>query len=166
MKPTVVRDVPRRLTPVFAAGCFGGLVYSLAVWLFGAAGITTALGVRIAPHLTPGWVYPRVVWGGLWGLLLLLPLLRDWPLMRAVALSLGPTLVQLFVVFPLQTRWGMLGLRLGTLTPVFIALFNVLWALGAVAWLQLVETGVIRLSLAPRRSKAGSGARALAAARW
>jgi hypothetical protein len=167
MKSTVLRDIPRRLTPVFAAGCFGGLVYCLAAWLFGAAGITTGLGVRLAPHLTPAWLYPRVVWGGLWGLLLLLPVLRDWPLMRAVALGLAPALVQLFLVFPLQTRWGLLGLRLGTLTPLFIVIFNVLWGVGAVAWLQLAEGGALRFSLtAPRRGRSGGGVRALAAARY
>jgi hypothetical protein len=166
MKTTFARDIPRRLTPVFAAGCFGGLVYSLAVWLFGAAGVTTALGVKIAPHLTPGWLYPRIVWGGLWGALLLLPVLRDWPLMRAIALGLVPAAVQLFVLFPWQTRWGLMGLRLGTLTPLFIVLFNVLWGFGAVAWLQMVESGALRFSLAmPRRFRGGRAVRALAAAR-
>ena len=57
----------------FSAGALGGLANSLAVWLFGALGITLALGVGIAPGLTPAWLYPRIVWGGLWGFLFLLP---------------------------------------------------------------------------------------------
>ncbi len=33
----------KKISLVFAAGCSGGLINSLAVWLFGAAGITSAL---------------------------------------------------------------------------------------------------------------------------
>ena len=43
----------------FAAGCLGGLINSLAVWLFGDLGIPRALDVSIAPALTPHWLYPR-----------------------------------------------------------------------------------------------------------
>ena len=66
----------RNLSLVFAAGCWGALWNSLAVWVFGALGIAPALGVHIAPALTPAFLYPRLVWGGLWGLLFLLPLGR------------------------------------------------------------------------------------------
>ena len=47
--------------------------------------------------------------------------------------SLGPSLVQLFVVFPVKTEQGVLGLGLGALTPVFVLLFNAVWGLTA-AW--------------------------------
>ena len=50
----------------FAAGCLGALANSLAVWLFGDLGITKLLGVSISPSLTAGWLYPRIVWGGIW----------------------------------------------------------------------------------------------------
>ena len=61
---------------VFAAGALGGLVNGLIVWGFGQLGITTALGVKIAPALTPAMLYARIVWGGMWGVLLLLPFYR------------------------------------------------------------------------------------------
>jgi hypothetical protein len=64
----------KNLSFVFAAGCFGGLLNSLAVWIFGEVGITSALGVKIAPPLTAAWLYPRLVWGGIWGVLFLIPL--------------------------------------------------------------------------------------------
>ena len=66
----------RNLSLVFVAGCWGALLNSLAVWLFGVLGIAPALGVHIAPPLTPAFLYPRLVWGGLWGFLFLLPLGR------------------------------------------------------------------------------------------
>ncbi|MFP4070616.1 MAG: hypothetical protein ACLFTB_01080 [Desulfovibrionales bacterium] len=127
----------RSLSLVFAAGIFGGLVNGLVVWLFGKYGITGAFGVRMAPALTPGWLYPRLVWGGVWGLLFLLPLLRSRTIARGLVLSLGPTLVMLFIVFPYEMHQGMLGLRLGMLTPVFVLLFNAFWGVAAATWLRL-----------------------------
>jgi hypothetical protein len=50
----------RKISLVFAAGCLGGLINSLAVWIFGELGISSAMGVSIAPELSPGWLYPRL----------------------------------------------------------------------------------------------------------
>ena len=55
-----------KISLVFAAGCLGGLVNSLAVWLSGLYGLTATLGVKIAPQLSAAWLYPRIVWGGIW----------------------------------------------------------------------------------------------------
>ena len=116
-----------KLLVVFAAGCLGALANSLAVWLFGDLGITSFLGVKIAPSLTPGWLYPRIVWGGLWGFLFLLPLLKSRYLLKGTVLSLFPTAVQLFIVFPYQAHKGMAGLELGLFTPVLVLFFNGVW---------------------------------------
>ncbi len=125
-----------RLSLVFAAGCLGALANSLTVWLFGQWDITQALGVAIAPALTPAWLYPRIVWGGIWGALFLSPLprLRWW--LRGLVFSLGPTLVQLFIVFPVKADKGVGGLALGTLTPLFVLLFNAVWGVVAAWWLE------------------------------
>jgi hypothetical protein len=45
----------------FAAGALGGLANSIAVWLFGVLHISAALGVAIAPAISPEWLYPRLV---------------------------------------------------------------------------------------------------------
>ena len=124
-----------RLSLVFAAGCLGGLVNSLAVWLSGMYGITSAIGVKIAPQLSAAWLYPRIVWGGIWGFLFLLPLLRRKLLIQGLIFSLGPTLVQLFVVFP-KAHKGMMGLDLGTLTPLAVVVFNAVWGVTAAVWLR------------------------------
>ncbi|NIW86847.1 MAG: hypothetical protein GWN09_09705 [Gammaproteobacteria bacterium] len=118
----------------YAAGSVGGLANSIAVWLFGAIGITAALGVAIGPALTPPWLYPRLVWGGIWGALLLLPILRRRVVLRGLLFGLGPTIVQLGIVLPIKAQKGMLGLELGTLTPVFVLIFNSVWGIVA-AWL-------------------------------
>lgn len=119
----------KRLLIYFSAGCLGAVANSLAVWWFGDLGLTRSLGVSIAPALTAGWLYPRIVWGGLWGLLFFLPLYNSRPVLKGTFLSLFPTLVQLFVVFPYQAHKGIGGIELGLLTPVAVFVFNWIWGL-------------------------------------
>jgi hypothetical protein len=126
-----------RLDDAFVAGCFGGLVNSLVIWLSGHYHLTIRLGVRLAPSVSLPWLYPRIVWGGIWGLLFLLPLWRGSILKRGILLSLGPTLVQLFIIFPHQLHRGMLGADLGTLTPLFVFIFNAFWGIGAALWMRM-----------------------------
>jgi len=126
----------KKLSLVFAAGCFGGLMNSLALWACGISGITAALGVKIAPPLSAPWLYPRLVWGGIWGLLFLLPLMQKRFLSRGLIFSLGPTVVQLFLVFPVKAGKGVMGLDLGLLTPLLVIVFNAIWGLAAAIWLR------------------------------
>lgn len=113
----------------FAAGAIGALINSLVVWQFGQQGISQSLGVAIAPGLSAHWLYPRIVWGGLWGLLFILPMLNSRLFMKGSILSLFPTIVQLFVVFPIKTNKGIAGLELGLYTPLLVLLFNWVWGI-------------------------------------
>jgi hypothetical protein len=117
----------KRLLFFFGAGCLGALANSLVVWFFGNHGIPASFGVSISPALTPGWLYPRIVWGGLWGLLFLFPVFNSRPFAKGTLLSLFPTMVQLFIVFPFQTNKGIAGIALGALTPVFVFVYNWIW---------------------------------------
>ncbi len=117
----------RKALMVFGAGAFGALVNSLVVWLFGRYGISQSLGVGLAPTLTAHWLYPRIVWGGLWGFLFLLSFMGSRTLRRGLVFSLVPTAVQLFVIFPYHSHQGFAGLELGLLTPVLVLLFNAVW---------------------------------------
>ncbi len=127
----------RSLSLVFAAGAVGALANSLTLWGAGRAGLLHALGVDLGPALTPGFLYPRLVWGGLWGALLLLPL-SGGPMRRGLLVSLAPTAVQLFVVFP-QAGRGIGGLELGAATPAVVLAANAVWGVAASAWLRLVR---------------------------
>jgi len=127
--------VAQSLSLFFAAGALGGLANSLVVWLCGESGVTHALGVAIAPELTPAFLYPRIVWGGLWGLLFALPLGVHSTVRRGLLVSLAPTAYQLLVVFPRAGR-GALGLELGALTPVLVLAFNAVWGVVAAWWLR------------------------------
>ncbi len=126
----------KEVSLTFAAGALGGLANSLTVWLFGAVGLNQLLGVALAPALTPAWLYPRLVWGGLWGWLFLLRFPRLAYLSRGIIFSLGPSLVQIFVVFPLKAQKGVGGIELGYLTPVLVLFFNAVWGLVTALWLK------------------------------
>ncbi len=119
----------RKLMIVFAAGCLGALANSLTVWAFGHYGISADLHVHIAPELSPPWLYPRIVWGGIWGLLFILPVLQSRWVLKGAVLSLAPTAVQLFVIFPFIAQRGMAGLELGTLTPLLVLFYNGVWGI-------------------------------------
>lgn len=125
-----------RLSSCFTGGCVGAVVNSVAVWGAGELHVTTRLGVRLDPQLTDEWLLPRVLWGGLWGLLLMLPMMRRRSIfLRGLVISLAPTLAQLFYFFP-QSQRGMMGLSLGQLTPLFVLLANAIWGLVAAWWIK------------------------------
>jgi hypothetical protein len=129
-------NAANRLGNAFAAGSLGGLANALVVWLAGNLGITAALGVAIAPALTTAMVYQRMVWGGIWGFIFLLPFFKSSIFWRGLIWSLGPTLVQLWVVFPMKAGKGQMGLELGLLTPLFVVIFNAVWGWVAALWLK------------------------------
>jgi hypothetical protein len=129
----------RKLLIYFAAGCLGALANSVAVWLFGDFSITRAAGVSIAPALTPAWLYPRIVWGGIWGLTFVLPMLNSRLITKGAILSLFPSVVQLFIVFPLKANKGLAGLELGLLTPLFVLFFNFVWGVITAVTIKFVK---------------------------
>ncbi|MDW7772245.1 MAG: hypothetical protein SCH71_05070 [Desulfobulbaceae bacterium] len=117
----------KKLLLYFSAGCLGALANSLVLWLLGHYDITRTMNIAMAPGLTPAWLYPRIVWGGIWGMTFVLPLLDSRLLTKGSVLSLLPTLVQLFVVFPLKEHKGIAGIELGMLTPVLVLFVNWVW---------------------------------------
>lgn len=114
----------------FAAGVVGGLASSLFLWMLGNWGITSLLNVKLTPQLSTAWLYPRLVWGGLWGLVYFfsvgVPRARRHWVRKGLYASLLPSIYTLFVVFPDQGK-GLAGLSLGTLTPLLILATNLVW---------------------------------------
>ncbi|MHC1790371.1 hypothetical protein [Solidesulfovibrio sp.] len=121
------------------AGVFGALANSVFLWMAGANGWTAALGVALAPEWTRPWLYQRLIWGGIWGLAFMPRLMPNSFFWRGVLVSLGPTVVQLFIVFPSQLEKGYFGLELGNLTPVVVLLVNAVWGWGAALWLLMAD---------------------------
>lgn len=119
------------LAVCFCAGVIGALANSLTAWLLGVWGVTELAGVRLAPVLTLPWLYPRLIWGGIWGavyfLLVAHPRSRRHWVRKGLWASLLPSLVQLFYIFPTKTGAGTLGMTLGQLTPLFVLVLNFVW---------------------------------------
>ncbi len=123
----------QRVSAAFTGGVLGAVVNSITLWSLGLFGVTATLGVGLKPPLTGLWLYPRLVWGGVWGLLFVLPLLRGRVGLRGVLFSVAPSAYALLVLLP-ETGKGTLGLGLGTLTPVLVLVLNALWGVTGAVW--------------------------------
>lgn len=121
------------LAVCFVGGLLGGLACSVFLWMIGNWGVTSMLGVQIAPALTLKWLYPRLIWGGLWGLVFFftvgVPRARRHWVRKGLYLSILPSLYMLFFVFPYQLNKGQAGLELGLLTPLVVVVVNLVWGL-------------------------------------
>jgi hypothetical protein len=119
------------LAVCFCAGLLGALLSGLLLGLAGKLGFFTLAGIHLAPRLHPDWFYPRLVWGGLWGLVYFLvvspPSGRGRWARRGMWISILPTAFELVVVFPFLDGHGMLGQQLGRLTPLVVFLANLVW---------------------------------------
>ena len=129
----------KNISICFSAGTIGGIVNALFVWGMGATGLSAAIGIKIAPPWSPAFLYQRMVWGGIWGFIFLLPILRKSIFLRGVLMGIAPTLVVLFVVLPYQLKKGMMGLELGALVPVFALVANAIWGVSTAFWIQKTD---------------------------
>lgn len=124
----------RAVALCFAAGAAGGLLLCVAAWLSARYGITRDLGANVASALVPAVIYPRVVLGGLWAQLFLLPLARHW-LVRGFIIGAVVTLVQLVILPLLLGR----GPSLLSGTALLWLLLNLTWGIGTAGMLRLLR---------------------------
>lgn len=119
------------LSVCFMAGLLAAIVQAGAVWAAGSYGLTAMIGVKISPSFTLPWIYKHMVWGGIWGLayyfLIGSPRYYKRWIRKGLWMAILPTLVQLLYIFPYHTTFGLLGSELGTLTPLFVLVANLLW---------------------------------------
>jgi hypothetical protein len=119
------------LAVCFCAGLLGALISGLLLWLAGHFGIFALAGIHLTPKLQPSWFYPRLVWGGLWGLVYFMavdsPGGRGRWARRGMWVSILPTAFELLVAFPYLQGHGLLGQQLGRLTPLAVFLGNLAW---------------------------------------
>ena len=121
------------LAVCFCAGLLGALLSSLLLVVVAKLGFFTLTGVHLAPRLHPAWLYPRLLWGGLWGLAYFLAVrpveARNRWARRGMWISILPTAFELVVVFPYWSGHGLLGQHLGRLTPLVVLLANMFWGI-------------------------------------
>ena len=123
----------RNVSAAFTGGALGAAVDSFNIWALGKLGISDLIGISMQPEFTGPWLGERMVWGGLWMLLLLLPVMKDRTVARGMAASLLPSAFMLFVVLPSMGK-GMLGLGFGNLMPVVVVVLNFIYGIVASYW--------------------------------
>lgn len=123
----------RKISGAFTGGAIGGLVDSVNITIMGMIGISDFLGVSMKPAFTAPWLYKRMVWGGIWMLLLLLPLWKKQTVLRGCIFSLAPSAMMLFMVLPGMGK-GLLGLGFGMLTPLVVIGLNFIYGIVAASW--------------------------------
>ena len=119
------------LAVCFCAGLLGALVSSLCSWQLDVLGVPGLLDVRWHIDMNKGWLYQRMIWGGLWGLAYFITVgprnaQRHWA-RKGLWVSLLPSAFQLLVVFPYMTKYGWLGFSLGQLVPLLVLIDNLIW---------------------------------------
>lgn len=125
--------IVRNLSGAFTGGALGALLDSFNIWFMGMVGISDLLGISMKPQFTAPWAYKRMIWGGIWMLLLLIPVWRNKTILRGMVFSLAPSAMMLFVVLPSMGK-GMLGLGFGALMPVVVIVLNFIYGIFASFW--------------------------------
>jgi hypothetical protein len=114
---------------VLVAGGFGGLTSGVLVWGLGALGVTPMTGFNMVPEFSAGWIGRRVLASAVWGLVFLIPVYRNSPMLKGAVLGLLPWLSSIFWVLPKVKGAGFLGLDLGMGPPVWTLFFGVFWGM-------------------------------------
>lgn len=118
------------LLQVFAAGAIGGFLQTLLIWVVGVLGLFTLFQLPLKFELNLAWFYQRITWGGLWGLLFLIPLLQSVPhWKRGLIFGIFPALASLLIFLPFKDGHGYLGLNLGVMMPVVVVAFGLIWGM-------------------------------------
>jgi len=131
-----------RLSLVLAAGALAGLAQSIVIVVCAEFKLFHLLGLPMEVLLRPAYLYQRFAWGAVWGLLFLLPVARGWPqARRGLIFSAGPAAGSLFYFLPFKDGHGLLGLKFGSMMPVVVVAFALLWGWLAGKWLDLAQGG-------------------------
>jgi hypothetical protein len=120
--------MPIRAALYYAAASLGGLAVVLTAWTLGQLGVADALGVAVKPKLELPWIYRAVVWGGLWGVVFLLPLTVRPLWLKGLLFTLAPVVAALVYFIPMRGG-AMFALDRGALAPLYIYLINIPWGL-------------------------------------
>ena len=119
-----------RFFQVFGAGAIAGFLQTILIWLVGQFGMFALLQLPLKFELNLVWFYQRITWGGLWGLVFLIPLLRSVPQWkRGLVFGILPALLSLFVFLPFKDGHGYMGLNLGVMMPIVVVGFGLIWGM-------------------------------------
>ena len=122
---------------LFVAGALGGFTSGILVWALGLGGITPALGFGMVPDLTLEWILRRVFASGWWGIIFLIPIYQNSPMIKGAIIGILLWLSSILIVFPYKMDVGFFGLGLGMGTPRWTLFFGFVW--GATGTLFLAK---------------------------
>ena len=128
-----------RVSKVFAAGAFAGLVQTLVLWIAGKAGLFNLLRGPFDFPLSSDLLVlsRRMVGSGVWAFLFLVPILGTIPhWQRGLVIGLLRALFTLLFINPLVDQVGFLGLNFGLAWPLIVLFSNLLWGFLAGFWLD------------------------------
>jgi hypothetical protein len=136
-----MRSALKKLSLVFTAGAVGGFAKTLLQWFLGYNGFLSlfdakGLGLEFSREI----FYNGMVWGGIWGILFILPFLEDSTVIRGIVYSLAPAAVELFIIFPFIDKVGFMGVEgIGRQVPFFVVFFYIVWGIVASTWWWAVD---------------------------
>jgi len=125
--------VIRNISAAFTGGAIGAFIDSFNIWFMGKVGISDLIGISMKPEFTTPWLYMRMIWGGIWMMLLLLPIMNNRVAIRGMLVSLVPSAMMLFIVLPSMGK-GTLGLGFGSLMPIVVVGLNFIYGIVASYW--------------------------------
>ena len=125
-----MRQPAALLSVCFCAGTLGALAGLCAIWSWGMLGLPDLSGYHVRPLLAPDGFYPRLIWGGLWGLLFFLTVgsartRKHW-IQKGVLVSLLPTLYYLMLTLPDQVGSGLNG---PFISSAIVIVVNLIWGI-------------------------------------
>jgi hypothetical protein len=130
---SAIAGVFRQLTLAFGAGMVGVVVMFLADRGLTALKVQQLLGFTPnAQAAFPDAAYRPLVWGGIYGLLLALPLLNRWWWLKGLLVGLAPV-AGLLLHFAPALKTAPAG-RLA-----YVVLIHLIWGLAAALWWRLVS---------------------------
>ena len=112
----------------FCAGMLSALAGFGLVSAWDLAGLPDLSAYNVRPLLAPGGFYPRLIWGGLWGLLFFFTIgsvqtRKRW-IQKGLLISLLPTLYYLIFTLPDQISYVQ-GFSL--VSPAIVIVLNLIW---------------------------------------
>jgi hypothetical protein len=121
----------RLMTLGFGAGAFGACILVLVAFVLSRFGLPERLGVSMPQRELPAALYQTVVWGGIWGFLLVLPVLNRLAWLKGVIVGILATAALVLYFRPEIGRGP--AILLG-----YIVVLNVIWGAAAGLWWALV----------------------------
>lgn len=123
----------KKISVTFTGGVVAALLMVVALWYLGQSGLLSRINVTLHPELSSARLFADGGWGGLWGLLFLLPVLKAQTVVRGLVLALPPAVFILCYLMPHEGH-GVLGLDYGVWAPLVILVAWLLWGVVASFW--------------------------------